>query len=465
MHHGGTFEARTSSTFSESYPIDAIFSLGQATGPYDTAIGFLQLTIGGNHDLLTTSGVPATITNRAAMFYQRATPSVFQYPTYTRMGYGCITPEVPTEGVWGKRYLQIPHNQDPDVVCYGDSGGPVFDGNLSDNGPIYGVLSDFGPINAYIPQFLVEELLDRSVDWGAIGVDRPGFDMGAGQYADSHTTCRLRCQDNDGCFAYSFGNNTCWLKYSSGQLVPGANSISNRVDHSYRYGVDRYGGDYKAFHAASREDCMTSCAADLRCRAYTYNSVFADNNCWLKSTVSSPTSCQNCGSGVKSQGEPNVSRRGVGFAAWSTTVPALDAYKCADYCRKNPKCIAYTYSPTTTVCWQSEVRTEGQSFTGGDPAAEYENGVFSAVRRGHEYNSDRPGGDYRHFDYPYFYTGAPDIVGLKCQAACNSEDACKAWAVSHNSDTQTNTCWLKSSTQVRTNSIGVTSGLKGMDFF
>ena len=84
--------------------------------------------------------------------------------------------------------------------------------------------------------------------------------------------------------------------------------------------------------------------------------------------------------------------------------------------------------------------------------------AISGVRRGFEYNVDRPGGDYRSFG-----VGTPDPQ--VCQAACEDDNRCRAWTMTTEPAGTSNRCWLKSRVPGGRSVTGIVSGLKGMATF
>ena len=140
--------------------------------------------------------------------------------------------------------------------------------------------------------------------------DRPGGDylsvpVSSGDPAD----CALVCERDRRCRSWSFSYPTdttngalCWLKNNvparaqdnccvSG--VRGAGVVEPRND-AIETSIDRYGGDYKSFDLKGNDGddaCKAACAADNKCRAWTYarpGSAGRGAHCFLKKDITPP---------------------------------------------------------------------------------------------------------------------------------------------------------------------------------
>ena len=150
--------------------------------------------------------------------------------------------------------------------------------------------------------------------------DRPGGDytsapVPSGDPAD----CALACERDRRCRAWSFNypvdttsGALCWLKGSvpprvhdnccvSG--VRGAGVVEPRND-AIETSIDRFGGDYKNFELKASdgdEACKAACAADNKCRAWTYarpGYAGKDAQCFLKKEIKPPRRKAGFTSGV-----------------------------------------------------------------------------------------------------------------------------------------------------------------------
>ena len=140
--------------------------------------------------------------------------------------------------------------------------------------------------------------------------DRPGSDyqnspVASGDPAD----CALVCERDRHCRAWSFNYPTdigssavCWLKSSVPARVEdgccvsgvrGAGVVEPR-NSTIETSIDRFGGDYRNFDLKSGEGdevCKTACAADNKCRAWTYarpGYAGREAHCFLKKEIKPP---------------------------------------------------------------------------------------------------------------------------------------------------------------------------------
>jgi PAN domain len=140
--------------------------------------------------------------------------------------------------------------------------------------------------------------------------DRPGGDyqnspVASGDPAD----CALMCERDRRCRAWSFNYPTdttrgavCWLKSSVPARVAddccvsgvrGAGVVEPR-NGAVETSIDRFGGDYRNFdlkRGEGDEACKLACAADNKCRAWTYarpGYVGREARCFLKKEIKPP---------------------------------------------------------------------------------------------------------------------------------------------------------------------------------
>jgi PAN domain len=140
--------------------------------------------------------------------------------------------------------------------------------------------------------------------------DRPGSDylsspVASGDPAD----CALVCERDRRCRAWSFNYPTdmttsalCWLKSSVPPRVQDACCVSGvrgagvvePRNGAIETSIDRFGGDYRNFDLKSDEGdeaCKAACAADNKCRAWTYarpGYAGRDAHCYLKKEIKPP---------------------------------------------------------------------------------------------------------------------------------------------------------------------------------
>jgi hypothetical protein len=150
--------------------------------------------------------------------------------------------------------------------------------------------------------------------------DRPGGDyqsvpVSSGDPAD----CALACERDRRCRAWSFNYPTdmtngsvCWLKNTVPERVQdnccvsgvrGAGVLEPR-NGTVETSIDRFGGDYKNFdlkRGEGDEACKAACAADNKCRAWTYarpGYAGKEAHCFLKKDIKPPRRKAGFTSGV-----------------------------------------------------------------------------------------------------------------------------------------------------------------------
>lgn len=141
-----------------------------------------------------------------------------------------------------------------------------------------------------------------------------GFDRRGGDYTNFQihsgdpAVCAARCEREGRCRAWAFsypgskGVAICWLKNQVPPRVEdkccvsgvrGAGVVEPR-NGSIETSIDRFGGDYRNFDlndGDSDEVCKSACAADNKCRAWTYarpGYVGRDAHCFLKKEIKPP---------------------------------------------------------------------------------------------------------------------------------------------------------------------------------
>jgi PAN domain len=150
--------------------------------------------------------------------------------------------------------------------------------------------------------------------------DRPGGDyMSLVVPSGDPAECALLCERDRRCRAWSFNypsdtsrNALCWLKSSVPARVAddccvsgvrGAGVVEPR-NGAVETSIDRYGGDYRSFELKrgdGDEICKAACAADNRCRAWTFaraGYIGKDAHCFLKKDIKPPRRKPGFTSGV-----------------------------------------------------------------------------------------------------------------------------------------------------------------------
>jgi len=146
--------------------------------------------------------------------------------------------------------------------------------------------------------------------------------------------------------------------------------------------------------------------------------------------------------------ERNMARPGGDFTNFHT----YNAKSCADECRRDKRCRAFTFNQDKKHCWLkdriTEARHKNRSVSGvkgrsqgGGQGGDHVNGV--SIER----NSDRKGSDYRDL-----YTKNAKT----CARHCSNESRCRAFAYW----TREQRCWLKDRVPARYNLSNSVSGVK-----
>jgi len=150
--------------------------------------------------------------------------------------------------------------------------------------------------------------------------DRPGGDYTSSRVASGDPAdCALTCERDRRCHAWSFnyptdaaGGAVCWLKSNVPARVPdsccvsgvrGAGVVEPR-NSAIETSIDRFGGDYRNFDLKSDDSddaCKAACAADNKCRAWTYarpGYAGKEAHCFLKKDIKPPRRKAGFTSGV-----------------------------------------------------------------------------------------------------------------------------------------------------------------------
>ena len=120
-------------------------------------------------------------------------------------------------------------------------------------------------------------------------------------------------------------------------------------------GFDRRGHDYMNFSVRSGDPavCAARCDREARCRAWSFTFPTGDRSatCWLKSEVPPRVKAGEVASGVRGAGviepragdlEYSIDRLGGDYRSFETT-PDPKAKACADACKAENRCRAWTY--------------------------------------------------------------------------------------------------------------------------
>lgn len=182
-----------------------------------------------------------------------------------------------------------------------------------------------------------------------------------------------------------FSFNFIFIIFFAAFLFPPA--AQTKVLYGFSYGSNRDlpGGDYSQFNINSAEECLKKCANDNKCAAYSFNRT--SHNCFLKEFIPESVSVRGIISGYKlslnNKGKKNyidptpVPRAPTLEILSNTKLPGGDLYyrhtenvkKCAQICRDNTRCKAFTFDINKRMCWLkdriSKKRYYSQGFTSG----------------------------------------------------------------------------------------------------
>ncbi len=299
--------------------------------------------------------------------------------TVTQFGYGC-NQKLPNQAGFDVKRTRTFVWPPVDVNCSGDSGGPIFLGNAAANGPIVAVTSgnqsgaNTGDTDAYPAPFKAHfEALMRSLDDDSLEPTEPGVNRGGGD-------------------------------------LPGMPDAAG----------------------SSLALCQAECAANPKCRAYTYA---GGSLCWLKGSVPTPTAGTGMASGVMQNGlEIGINRGGGDITNFTST----GATSCRDSCNQRTDCQAFTFRAVDSMCY---LKSRAPNPVPLD-------GVTSGLAQ----------------HRALFNLGGSDLAGMPltnqsfdgCEAACAARTDCKAYTFTINN----NNCWLKSAVPAATSCNSCWSGIK-----
>jgi hypothetical protein len=327
----------------------------------------------------------------------------------------------------------------------------------------------------------------RALDSGfEHGVDRLGFDLSGGASTlENPMACQAACERDPRCAAFSYVQTTkaCFLKSA---LAPPI--VHTTIARSVTSGVPRERGNFGAAAGVTLEACGAGTAVDAdSCQAQCADTgdAHGGNTNFVfhprKVTVGGlPITFKFCDSitSFLNTGVANATdvsgtlRTEFGFNRQDTSTLTLvgsdpvanSPLQCARSCALNSNCQSWVlkgFQPEITRCFfysgtANPVPPSG--FVISQPV--------SGVRRGIDYNVDRAGSDYSVFDLNGA-TPDPGPVPNRCQASCEADSRCKAWAaqtfvLNLLNPSPRGRCWLKSAVPAqRAGMFGITSGVKG----
>lgn len=305
------------------------------------------------------------------------------------------------------------------------------------------------------------------------GVNRRGSDYSSFG-TDTLRDCQRACERDRRCEAYAYNNlkSVCYLK----DRVPNADRDSGVTsgvkrgggsggwDGGGRFneeeGVAYRGEDYSKFLSRGQAACERECSYDRRCVGYTYN--YQTEMCFLKDRLGRAERDRDTVSGVKrdSSGggsgwggnlteEWNLAYRGEDYTDFRST----NLQDCKDACRRDRRCVGYTYNHRSDVCYlkdrigRAERDDDTISGTKGGSGGRPPGSGSSYDDLTQDWGVNRPGSDYTDFR-------ADDV--RDCQDACRRDRRCRAYAF----NTRDRVCYLKDRVPQSERKSDVVSGVK-----
>jgi V8-like Glu-specific endopeptidase len=394
------------------------------------------------------SAVPSSIVPSPALVAPRP-PNAGAQPYGTQMifGYGCTNRNDPNSG-GAKQLVTFTFGTQTQVLCSGDSGGPVF----NSTGQIWAVASGYDTSTGIDSfggaSFYKEDMLGVIRQWEGDGTTEAGAERYGLDYSSipnsSSGACQAACQADVNCRAATFkaSNSTCYLKSAISDWVfnTDATSFTSPALREQVYASFNL-TPYVTSSATSIDACLAACARDSRCAAYTISS--SNSTCALMSSASAPVLNFTSVSGIKRGMEANTDRPNAAYSQ----IASASAAACATSCANDYSCRSFTW--VGSVCYLHDAANAPVARTG----------ATSGLKGGMEINTDRPGMDYNNFDVSF---NLPQL----CQASCASDSNCQAWTFVPAGRNSTNPhCWLKSGVPATNAGEGLVSGIRGAEFF
>ena len=124
------------------------------------------------------------------------------------------------------------------------------------------------------------------------------------------------------------------------------------------YGYDQPGADLRNLRADDLRSCQDACAADSRCRAYTFNTP--DRRCYLKGEERPMIRRNDCVTGVRRGGGGGSGGSSSGMTRRDgqnleggdyATRNERSVEACMDACRQDQRCQAYTFNLRDGKCY------------------------------------------------------------------------------------------------------------------
>jgi hypothetical protein len=300
------------------------------------------------------------------------------------------------------------------------------------------------------------------------GVNRRGNDYSSFDARDVQE-CKRSCARDSRCESYAFNNlkSICYLKdrvpsaerdsgVTSG-VKRGSGGGSGDGRFSEERGIAYRGEDYSKFLSRDQDACQRECRRDDRCVGYTFN--LRTGMCFLKDRLGRSERDGDTVSGIKRGGgsggwpgsggnlteEWNLAYRGVDY----TDFRSVNLEGCKDACRRDRRCVGYTYNHRSDVCYLKD--RLGRAERDDDAISGTKGGSGGRPQPGggmtQEWGVNRPGSDYSRF---------PVDDADDCRDECRRDNRCRAYAF----NTRSRECFLKDRAPRSERGSDVVSGVK-----
>jgi hypothetical protein len=205
--------------------------------------------------------------------------------------------------------------------------------------------------------------------------EEEGYDYRGGDYHSFRSRgvreCRRECAEDRRCVAYTYNqrSETCYLKDRIGSHQRNSDTVTGlregsggsrpgRAELTEERGYDYRGGDYRSFRTSGVSRCKDECRQDSRCEAYTFN--LETDTCYLKDRAGNYQRNRDTVTGIKSDtggGRPWSGDRLTEEDGYDYRGGDYDSFEasgvsaCQAACRRDDRCVAYTYNRRSDKCY------------------------------------------------------------------------------------------------------------------
>jgi hypothetical protein len=175
----------------------------------------------------------------------------------------------------------------------------------------------------------------------------------------------------------------------------------NGVEQGFR----RDGVVFSTTVGVNADDCRLACGANTSCNSFRHTA--STNTCRLQRDAADWVADPDATSGLSAVNrfETDIDRAGFDY---NNYVASLS--QCSRDCSDDSRCAAFSWVSSQSRCYLKE-------YLGLSSAA---TGITSGTKRNFQYYTDRPNGDFSHFDL-----ATSDV--RSCQALCSSNAGCLSY--------------------------------------